>query len=242
MKRQALAPFVLGCVALVATGCSLPFGQSDIPEDTPPLPGITQPAIDIHAPGRTADRMREWAEPIANETGIPVTSLEAYGNAAEVQRQQYPECGISWTTLAGIAVAALLTFLLYRGAISINFNKFFTYTGLFLIVVAAGILSYGIHALQVYGWLPGLHQAAYDISSWYDPSSWYGVLLSGIFNFSANPSWLQVIAWIAYIAIVTPVFLLRGRTQQKEASNGTPAPQITPPRPGDRHAADAGRV
>ncbi|MFZ2512053.1 MAG: lytic murein transglycosylase [Gordonia sp. (in: high G+C Gram-positive bacteria)] len=94
---------MLGCVALVATGCSLPFGQSDIPEDTPPLPGITQPAIDIHAPGRTADRMREWAEPIANETGIPVTSLEAYGNAAEVQRQQYPECGISWTTLAGIA-------------------------------------------------------------------------------------------------------------------------------------------
>ena len=102
MKR-VLAPLTLGCVALVATGCSLPFGKSDIPEGIPPGPGIQQPYVDIHAPGRTADQMRAWAEPIAESTGIPVTSLEAYGNAAEIQRQQHPECGIAWTTLAGIA-------------------------------------------------------------------------------------------------------------------------------------------
>ena len=39
----------------------------------------------------------------AEATGIPLTSLEAYGNAAEIQRQQHPECGLGWTTLAGIA-------------------------------------------------------------------------------------------------------------------------------------------
>lgn len=103
MKRQVIVPLALGGLAVVVAGCSLPFVGSDIPEHVPPAPGITQPVIDIHAPGRTADEMRAWAEPIAEATGIPVTSLEAYGNAAEVQRQQYPECGISWTTLAGIA-------------------------------------------------------------------------------------------------------------------------------------------
>lgn len=166
------------------------------------------------------------------------TALLMVGYAESVSGGAWPLIGL----LAGIAVAALLTFLLYRGAISIDFNKFFTYTGLFLIVVAAGILAYGVHALQVYGWLPGLHHTAYDISSWYDPSSWYGVLLSGIFNFSANPSWLQVIAWVAYIAIVTPLFLLRGRTDKKEPSNGTQAPHLDSPQSGDRHAADPGRV
>ncbi|AVL99865.1 murein transglycosylase [Gordonia iterans] len=104
LRRRLAAPLLLVSVAFTATACiDLPWNSPDIPENVPPGPGIAQPAIDINAPGRTADKMREWAEPIAEDTGIPVTALEAYGNAAEIQRQQYPECGITWTTLAGIA-------------------------------------------------------------------------------------------------------------------------------------------
>ncbi len=148
------------------------------------------------------------------------TALLMVGYAESVSGGLWPLLGL----LLGICVAAVLTWLLFKGAISIDFGKFFTYTGLFLIVVAAGILSYGVHALQVYGWLPGHQNLAYDISSHYDASSWYGVILSGIFNFSANPTWLQVIAWLAYIVIVTPVFLLRGRTpSRKEVADGVPA-------------------
>ncbi len=103
LRRRLLVPAVLGGAALTSTAClSLPWDRPDIPEGIPPGPGIQQPYIDIQAPGRTADAMNEWAEPIAEATGIPVTSLEAYGNAAEIQRQQHPECGIAWTTIAGI--------------------------------------------------------------------------------------------------------------------------------------------
>lgn len=95
---------VLGGVALTTSACmTLPWDKPDIPETMPPGPGIPQPYVDIEAPGRTADTLREWAVPISEATGIPVTALEAYGNAAEIQRQQHPECGITWTTLAGIA-------------------------------------------------------------------------------------------------------------------------------------------
>ncbi|MCD2147488.1 lytic murein transglycosylase [Gordonia paraffinivorans] len=99
---------VAGGVAIASSllaGCiDIPsLSRPDIPEGIPPGPGVTQPYIDINAPGRTADLMREWAEPIAEATGIPLVSLQAYGNAAEIQRQQHPECGITWTTLAGIA-------------------------------------------------------------------------------------------------------------------------------------------
>ncbi|MFC0315031.1 iron uptake transporter permease EfeU [Gordonia phosphorivorans] len=145
------------------------------------------------------------------------TALLMVGYAESISGGVWPLVGL----LLGILIAAGLATLLYFGTVSIDFNKFFTYTGLFLIVVAAGILSYGVHALQVYGWLPGLNSAAYDISSWYDTSSWYGAIASGIFNFSANPSWLQVFAWLAYVAIVTPLFLLRGRTpSRKEVADG----------------------
>lgn len=104
LRRRLMAPLLLGSVALATTACiSLPWDKPDIPEGIPPGPGVQQPYINIQAPGRTANEMHDWAVPIADATGIPVTSLEAYGNAAEIQRQQHPECGLAWTTLAGIA-------------------------------------------------------------------------------------------------------------------------------------------
>ncbi len=49
---------------------------------------------------------------------------------------------------------------MYRGgALRINLAKFFKYTGAFLVIVAAGILSYGIGALQTVGWLPRADQS-----------------------------------------------------------------------------------
>lgn len=39
---------------------------------------------------------------MANSIGIGITALEAYGYAAAVMVEVRPECGIGWTTLAGI--------------------------------------------------------------------------------------------------------------------------------------------
>ncbi|MFT4087796.1 MAG: lytic murein transglycosylase [Gordonia sp. (in: high G+C Gram-positive bacteria)] len=104
MVRRAASPVLIAASVVALSGCvDLPWNHPDIPEGLPPGGGVQQPYVDINQPGRTANKMRDWATPIAKDTGIPVTSLEAYGNAAEIQRQQHPECGLTWTTLAGIA-------------------------------------------------------------------------------------------------------------------------------------------
>ncbi|MGO3325833.1 iron uptake transporter permease EfeU [Gordonia sp. (in: high G+C Gram-positive bacteria)] len=139
------------------------------------------------------------------------TALLMVGYAESSSNGPWPLLGL----LLGILVAVVLTVLLYRGAVRIDFARFFYYTGLFLIVVAAGIAGYGVHALQVYGWLPGLHNIAFDITSWYDQSAWYGEVLQGIFNFRPEPTRLQVIVWVAYVAIVGTLFVMRGRSPKR---------------------------
>ena len=107
----------------------------------------------------------------------------------------------------GIATAVLLAWLMYRGAVKLNLRVFFAWTGLFLIFVAAGVLSYGVHDLQEAGILPGLNDLAFDVSSTVPPSSWYGTLLKGVFNFTPATTWLQLVAWVAYVVPVLTIFI-----------------------------------
>ncbi|WP_433654549.1 iron uptake transporter permease EfeU [Nocardia sp. CA-128927] len=131
------------------------------------------------------------------------TALLMVGYAENTSGSQWPLLGL----LLGIVVAVVLTVLMYLGAVRINFATFFKYTGALLIVVAAGILAYGIRALQTVDWLPGLASKAFDISSWYSMSSWYGTVAAGIFNFRADPTVLQVIGWVLYLVVVLFLFL-----------------------------------
>ena len=121
--------------------------------------------------------------------------------------------------LLGIAVAIVLAYLLYRGAVKINLGRFFMVTGALLIFVAAGILAYGVHDLQEAGILPGLNSLAFDVSAAVPPDSWYGVLLKGVFNFSPQTTWLEAVVWTLYVAVVLTLFLRPQRTKTPVPAN-----------------------
>jgi high-affinity iron transporter len=124
----------------------------------------------------------------------------------------------------GIATAVVLGYLLYRGAISINLSRFFTWTGAFLILVAGGVLSYGVHDLQEAGILPGLNDLAWDVSDTIDPTTWYATLLKGIFNFSPQTTVLEATVWALYVVPVMTLFLLTIRRRHTPAPTTGPAP------------------
>ena len=111
----------------------------------------------------------------------------------------------------GLATAVALGYLFYKGAVRINLAKFFKWTGAALIVVAAGVLAYGIHDLQEAGVLPGIGARAFDISASFPADSWYATLLRGTVNFTPTTTWFQAIAWTAYMAIVGTFFFRRPR-------------------------------
>ncbi len=149
----------------------------------------------------------------------------------------YAEATTSWPLIGlvvGVLIAGAIAYAMYRGALSINLGKFFTYTGVFLIIVAAGILSYGIGALQTVGWLPGLASRAFDITAWFNWSSWYGEVIQGIFNVTPTPTVLQLVGWSTYLVVVLALFLrpvkapkaLKTPARTRETSaDSTPSPE-----------------
>ncbi|HEY4152571.1 MAG TPA: iron uptake transporter permease EfeU [Pseudolysinimonas sp.] len=124
--------------------------------------------------------------------------------------------------LLGILAAVVISYLIYRGFVRINLSRFFFWTGLFLVLVAAGVFAYGLGDLQEAGLLPA-GAAAYNLNSLIPASSWYGTVLGGLFQFKVDPSWLQVIGWLAYASIVLALFL---RVSLRKHS--APQPKQTP--------------
>src|SRR3954469_15297351 len=128
----------------------------------------------------------------------------------------------------GLATAVVLGYLIYRGAITINLSRFFAWTGGFLILVAAGVLSYGVHDLQEAGILPGLDNLAFDVSGVIDPGTWYATLLKGVFNFSPVTTWLEAGAWVLYAVPTATLFILGVR---RRAAGGPRPTQPSTPAP-----------
>ncbi len=107
----------------------------------------------------------------------------------------------------GLAAAVIIGVSIYRGALHLDLGRFFAWTGGFLVIVAAGVLSYGIHDLQEADVLPGVSSLAFDVSNQIPPASWYGTLLKGTVNFTPATTWLQAIAWTLYTVPVLFVFI-----------------------------------
>ncbi|HZA10753.1 iron uptake transporter permease EfeU [Mycobacterium sp.] len=171
----------------------------------------------------------------ALETGALAVLLLAFlavgreGGETALFMVGYAEAETAWPLLGlviGVAVAAAVAWGMYAGAVRINLSRFFKYTGIFLIVVAAGILAYGIGALQTIGWLPGLQSKAFDITSWMTWSSWYGEIVQGVFNITPTPTVLQLTVWLAYLVVVLFVFVRPAPAPVK----ASPAPLPTPER------------
>lgn len=127
----------------------------------------------------------------------------------------------------GLSAAVIIGVSIYRGALHLDLGRFFAWTGGFLVIVAAGVLSYGIHDLQEADVLPGLNRLAFDVSNQIPPASWYGTMLKGTVNFTPATTWLQAIAWTLYTVPVLFVFIrtVRRPVRRPAGSARRPIPQ-----------------
>ena len=131
------------------------------------------------------------------------TALFVWAAAQGTDRTSTPLVGL----LLGLATAVVTGYALYKGAVRINLATFFTYTGALLVLVAAGVLAYGVHDLQEAGIIPGLNNLAFDVSETLPLTSTLGSLLKGFFNYNPAPTVIELVVWLAYLIPVMTAFL-----------------------------------
>jgi high-affinity iron transporter len=109
--------------------------------------------------------------------------------------------------LLGLAIAAGITYLIFRSSIRLNLRAFFTITGSFLIVIAAGLVGHSIMALQEAGWLSIGTTTAWNIGWLISNDGFLGRLLHAFTGYEAAPSVLVVIAYLAYVIVFGTKFI-----------------------------------
>jgi high-affinity iron transporter len=127
--------------------------------------------------------------------------------------------------VVGIGAAVALGIAIYLGAVRIDLAQFFRWTGVGLVIVAAGILAYAVHELQEAGVLPGENVYAFDLRSTIDPTSPLAMVVRGIFNLRPRMAVLEIGAWAAYLVVVLPLFL-RGVGRRPTATAAAAAESV----------------
>ncbi|MGX1932409.1 iron uptake transporter permease EfeU [Microbacterium resistens] len=132
--------------------------------------------------------------------------------------------------VGGLLCAVAVGWLLARGAVRLDLSRFFQWTGGFLVIVAAGVLAYAVMDLQEAAVLPGPFSGgagfpfgwAFDVSTAIAPDGAIAVILQATVGFMPRMTWLQVLAWAAYLLIVGALFL-RGLRRSRRPRAGAVA-------------------
>ncbi len=246
-RRQQLGALWLGVVAAVALslsfGAILTFAAADLSETGQEAIGGILSIVAVGFVTWMVFWMRRSARTLSSELTTRTEAAIHLGSGVlvataflAVAREGLESALFLWSTtrtaqestgpllgaLVGFVIAGALCFALYRRALKINLSRFFTWTGAGLIVVAAGVLGYGVAELQEASILPGSERLAFDLSAHVDPTSWYARLVEGVFNLTPNMTVLRVVAYVGYLVVVLGLFLFAARRSPSTAPKPTP--------------------
>jgi high-affinity iron transporter len=125
--------------------------------------------------------------------------------------QQDVGIGVPIGAVLGLLCAFAFGVGIYRGGVRLNLRQFFRATGVFIIFVAAGLLSGAVHAFHEAGLWNGLQETAFDLSGILPADGIIGTVLGGIFGYQDAPTVGEVIAYLALLVPALFLFLMQGR-------------------------------
>lgn len=119
-------------------------------------------------------------------------------------------------TFLGITASLALAYTVFAVGMKINIRKFFYFTSILLVLLAGGLVGYGVHELVEYfedsgvklGWL-GDHAYVLDISedNLLHHKGVIGSIFAVMFGYTVSAEWARVIVHVAYLLIALPLII-----------------------------------
>lgn len=118
--------------------------------------------------------------------------------------------------LLGVVASLVLAYAIFIVGTKINVRRFFYFTSILLVLLAAGLVGYGVHELVEYsedtgielGWLG---EYAYDLEipseSPFHHKGPIGSIFAVMFGYTIKAEWIRVISHFAYLAITLPLVI-----------------------------------
>jgi high-affinity iron transporter len=107
----------------------------------------------------------------------------------------------------GLLCACVTGFAIYWGGVRLNLRRFFQWTGVLIVFVAAGLLAGSVRSLHEAGLWNGLQTVVYDASARLPTSSPLGTVLSAILGYQEAPTLGEVLAYLLFLIPVLSLFL-----------------------------------
>ncbi|HEV7435922.1 MAG TPA: iron uptake transporter permease EfeU [Pseudorhizobium sp.] len=103
--------------------------------------------------------------------------------------------------LVGIAASVAIGIGLYKGGIRLDLRRFFRFTGVFILLVAAGLLAGVLRKFHEAGIWNGLQTVVVDLSEALPMDGPVGAVLAGLLGYQAVPVLGEVIVYVAFLAV-----------------------------------------
>lgn len=101
--------------------------------------------------------------------------------------------------VSGLVLSIALVWMMLKSTRNVPLRSFFRWTSLFIVIIAAGLLSSAINMLQAAHVLPIVYAQLFDISHILDDRGVFGTFLRALFGYNSSPGLLQLVVWGGYM-------------------------------------------
>jgi high-affinity iron transporter len=118
-----------------------------------------------------------------------------------------PPVAVLVGAIGGLLGAVVIGVAFYRGSRRLDIGRFLRWTGVLLVLIAAGLVGNAVHELVEVGVISIGTQPAFDLGAVLPDDAGVGLFLRALFGYSSSPEVIALIAWLAYLVVVLPLYL-----------------------------------
>lgn len=121
----------------------------------------------------------------------------------------------------GLVCAIIVGMMIYWGGVTLHLAKFFKWTSLFILFVAAGLAAGAIRAFHEAGLWNYLQDIAFNFTDVLSTHSLLGTLLEGIFGYQEAPTVSEVLVYFLYLIPALIFFFMPQRAADEAVNRNT---------------------